>query len=105
MSILKSLVSILFVMIFLSFTNASQAGGIKFDNLPMSTPETALIELANHSSDGVLERTFNGVGRCSAVCPVMQDIGAAHCSSIGRCWCDEKDFFSKGITIGYPVCN
>jgi len=61
----------------------------------------AHIHIANHGSDGVLEKSFPGNMRCSAVCPVMRDIASNHCTSFGQCWCDEQG--SK--TIGYISCQ
>ncbi len=83
-----------------TFTNMSDAP--QMSQMYDGASDIERLELADHSNDGVLTREFRGQGRCSQVCPIMQEIGRAHCSSIGRCWCDER---SGGLTIGHLICN
>lgn len=60
------------------------------------------LQRIDHAGDGVLTRRFNGQGRCSQVCPILQEIANGHCGSVGKCWCDEQP---DGVTIGHIVCG
>lgn len=88
----------------LTFATAASANTANFDILLPEPPAMSVpadIQLANHYGSGVMERTFTNQGRCSQVCPIMREIGSGHCSSIGRCWCDERG----STTTAYLICN